>query len=406
MKFIHLADAHLDSPFRGLSFLPSEAFKKIRNSSEQSFEKIVDIALSENVDLVLIAGDTFDSNQPSPKSQLFFAKEIKRLTDAKIQVVMIFGNHDHLPKEELLVTPSPYFKLLGPNEKVEKVELSTNTGFKYDVVGFSYLNNHIEKDMLATFPEKDSHYTFGLMHAQEKSSVANQNVYAPFSLKTMRELNYNYFALGHIHLRQVLSQTPLIAYSGNIQGRHINELGKKGCLLGEIDEKSGQTKTHFIETAPILWQKAEIVLDDVISKADLSEKLQSLGPIKQTTYFCLKIKGAEYLTSKQQELVKDHDFWKALSENLPYESQIVDIRLSAKNTRLALSKTDQFAFQQAAEEIFSNNDVEKVASSWIKKDKLAQAAINRKDFINQIQALTQLKLAQKLKGLNDETETN
>lgn len=184
MKFIHFADAHLDSPFRGLSFLPSNSFNQIYQAANQSFERIVDLALKEKVDLVLIAGDTFDSNQPSPHSQLFFAKQIKRLTDAEIQVVMIFGNHDHMKVDDLLITPSPYFKLLGPDEKVESVSYETKSGFKYDVVGFSYLNNHIAHDVIPDFPEKSNNYTFGIMHAQQKTD--HQDVYAPFALKIGR----------------------------------------------------------------------------------------------------------------------------------------------------------------------------------------------------------------------------
>ena len=136
MKFIHFADAHLDSPFRGLSFLPSKEFNQIYQAADQSLTNIVDLALRENVDLVLIAGDTFDSNTPSPRAQLFFAQQIKRLTDKNIQVVMIFGNHDHMKQEDLLVNSSPYFKLLGNEEKVEKVSFKTKTGFEYDVAGF------------------------------------------------------------------------------------------------------------------------------------------------------------------------------------------------------------------------------------------------------------------------------
>ena len=93
---MHLADAHLDSPFQGLSFLPSNEFENIKQSTQKSFTKAIDSALDRNVDLVLIAGDTFDSVHPSPQSQLFFNREIKRLTDQKIQVVMILGNHDLL----------------------------------------------------------------------------------------------------------------------------------------------------------------------------------------------------------------------------------------------------------------------------------------------------------------------
>ena len=108
---MHLADAHLDSPFQGLSFLPSNEFNNIKQSTQKSFIKAIDTALDQKVDLVLIAGDTFDSVHPSPQSQLFFSREVKRLTDQEIQVVMILGNHDYLNPDEMILPQTPYFKL-------------------------------------------------------------------------------------------------------------------------------------------------------------------------------------------------------------------------------------------------------------------------------------------------------
>ena len=287
MKFIHFADAHLDSPFRGLSFLPSEEFNQIYQAADQSLTNIVDLALKENVDLVLIAGDTFDSSTPSPRAQLFFAQQIKRLTDKNIQVVMIFGNHDHMKQEDLLVNSNPYFKLLGNEEKIEKVSFKTKTGFEYDVAGFSYLNNHITHDMLQFFPEKSQNYIFGLMHAQVKALAKND--YAPFTIRDMQNLNYDYFALGHIHARNNLSEQPLIVYPGNIQGRHINEMGEKGCYLGEVDEDTHKTSLKFMPTAPILWQNTQIDLNKEIGKNLLQTKIVSALTATKKTYFSLKI---------------------------------------------------------------------------------------------------------------------
>ena len=103
MKFIHLADVHLDSPFLGLSFLPSNQFNQIKQATENSFTKIIDYAIDQNVDLVLLAGDNFDSIHPSPHSQLFFKEQLQRLVDKQIQVVMILGNHDYINPEKLLL---------------------------------------------------------------------------------------------------------------------------------------------------------------------------------------------------------------------------------------------------------------------------------------------------------------
>lgn len=406
MKFIHFADAHLDSPFRGLSFLPSKEFNQIYQAADQSLTRIVDLALAEKVDLVLIAGDTFDSAKPSPRSQLFFAQQIKRLTDAQIQVVMIFGNHDHMRREDLLVNQSPYFKLLGANEAVEKATFKTKDNFNYDVVGFSYLNNHITEDKIPDFPGKEHNYTFGLMHAQEKEADSRKNVYAPFTVSEVQALNYDYFALGHIHARRNLSEKPWIVYSGNIQGRHINEMGAKGCYLGVIDENTKKTSIEFKTTGPILWQGVQVELDTQISKADLqNEIIASLNNAKQKTYFSLTTAGAQFMTDEEQELVQDTDFWQNISQNLPFDSQLVDVRLKI-SSNLELNENDQRAFEQAKAEIFENDEFDKIVSDWKKKDPIAAQLTEDPAFIKAVKQLTEVKLMGKLKGITDETETN
>ena len=406
MKFIHFADAHLDSPFRGLSFLPSKEFNQIYQAADKSLTRIVDLALAEKVDLVLIAGDTFDSAKPSPRSQLFFAQQIKRLTDAQIQVVMIFGNHDHMRREDLLVNQSPYFKLLGANEAVEKATFKTKDNFNYDVVGFSYLNNHITEDKIPDFPGKEHNYTFGLMHAQEKEADSRKNVYAPFTVSEVQALNYDYFALGHIHARRNLSEKPWIVYSGNIQGRHINEMGAKGCYLGVIDENTKKISIEFKTTGPILWQGVQFELDTQISKADLqNEIIASLNNAKQKTYFSLTIAGAQFMTDEEQELVQDTDFWQNISQNLPFDSQLVDVRLKI-SSNLELNENDQQAFEQAKAEIFENDEFDKIVSDWKKKDPIAAQLTEDPAFIKAVKQLTEVKLMGKLKGITDETETN
>ena len=401
MKFIHFADAHLDSPFLGLSFLPSESFKQIQKAPMLSLTKIVDLALKEKVDLVLIAGDTFDSFKPTPSVQIFFAREIERLVNAQIQVIMIFGNHDHMSKKDLLVAESPYFKLLGNGEKVETVSYKTKNGFEYDVTGFSYLANHINEDIAAQFPAKSNRYTFGIMHAQERAGASSQNVYAPFSLSELQNLNYNYFALGHIHLRQVLSETPLIVYPGNIQGRHINETGPKGCYLGTIDEQTKQTRIHFVQTNSITWSKKEIELTKPMAKTELENMIINCLSAISTTYFCLQIKGADFLNEKEKELVQDSDFWQMISRRLTHDSQLVDVRfINGDNLEIAFN--DQKYFKQAEKEIFSPDYFAQISKSWALKTDYTDTLAQDPEFAQEVRQLSEVKLNSKLKGVNDE----
>lgn len=404
---MHLADAHLDSPFQGLSFLPSNEFKNIKQSTQKSFTKAIDTALDRNVDLVLIAGDTFDSAHPSPQSQLFFSREIQRLTDKKIQVVMILGNHDYLNPDEMLLPQTPYFKLLGSNEEVEEFESKTKEDFPYTVVGFSYQHNHIETDKISEFPKKGDNFTIGLMHAGTKTTTNYQNVYAPFTTAEIKDLNYNYFALGHIHLRQTLSKDPLIVYSGNLQGRHINEQGSKGVYIGTVDETTKKVSLDFVETAPIIWQMATLTLDQEISQKDLTRQIVEILTKQnvQQTLFGLTIKGAQYLSEKELELVKDSDYWLQLSNSLKFDSRLVKVYLT-NNEKLQLRTADKEAFDQAENETFELDKIYALASDLSKKSDYVADILKKPEFIDEVKELAQVKLGQKLKDINDEVNSN
>ena len=404
---MHLADAHLDSPFQGLSFLPSNEFKNIKQSTQKSFTKAIDTALDRNVDLVLIAGDTFDSAHPSPQSQLFFSREIQRLTDKKIQVVMILGNHDYLNPDEMLLPQTPYFKLLGSNEEVEEFESKTKEDFPYTVVGFSYQHNHIETDKISEFPKKGDNFTIGLMHAGTKTTTNYQNVYAPFTTAEIKDLNYNYFALGHIHLRQTLSKDPLIVYSGNLQGRHINEQGSKGVYIGTVDETTKKVSLDFVETAPIIWQMATLTLDQEISQKDLTRQIVEILTKQnvQQTLFGLTIEGAQYLSEKELELVKDSDYWLQLSNSLKFDSRLVKVYLT-NNEKLQLRTADKEAFDQAENETFELDKTYALASDLSKKSDYVADILKKPEFIDEVKELAQVKLGQKLKDINDEVNSN
>ena len=404
---MHLADAHLDSPFQGLSFLPSNEFKNIKQSTQKSFTKAIDTALDRNVDLVLIAGDTFDSAHPSPQSQLFFSREIQRLTDKKIQVVMILGNHDYLNPDEMLLPQTPYFKLLGSNEEVEEFESKTKEDFPYTVVGFSYQHNHIETDKISEFPKKGDNFTIGLMHAGTKTTTNYQNVYAPFTTAEIKDLNYNYFALGHIHLRQTLSKDPLIVYSGNLQGRHINEQGSKGVYIGTVDETTKKVSLDFVETAPIIWQMATLTLDQEISQKDLTRQIVGILTKQnvQQTLFGLTIEGAQYLSEKELELVKDSDYWLQLSNSLKFDSRLVKVYLT-NNEKLQLRTADKEAFDQAENETFELDKIYALASDLSKKSDYVADILKKPEFIDEVKELAQVKLGQKLKDIDDEVNSN
>lgn len=405
MKFLHIADVHLDSPFLGLSFLPSELFCQIKNAIQLSFEKAVNFAIDNDVDLVLLAGDTFDSIHPTPQSKIFFANQIKRLVDRQIQVVMVLGNHDYSQIDDLLLNESPYFKIIGSNEQIEQVDFMTKSQYKYRVVGFSYQHNHITEDIIAKYPPKSTLiYTIGLAHAGMKQSSVDQNNYAPFTLNEVKDLNYDYFALGHIHLRQVLSQEPWIVYSGNLQGRHVNEKDAKGFYFGQVDEQSQNTQLQFIDVSPIVWQTVDLILDEPFkSTTKLCAKIQNLLADNnlRPTLFTLNIIGAELLSDAQLDMLNDKSMYEELSNNLQYHSLLVKVYYKHRDF-IALNATDRALFAKAAEEILTANHTCELASSLMKKSNIVTNNLQKEEYLSDIYELARVRLEQKLRGNNDE----
>ncbi|EAD7978372.1 exonuclease SbcCD subunit D [Listeria monocytogenes] len=259
IQFLHMADLHLDSPFIGLSTLPQPLFSAIQESTFQSLERITTVAIKEAVDFVLIAGDIYDSEDQSVRAQARFSKEMKRLEVANIPVFMIHGNHDFIEKhKEKLTLPSNVHVF---SEQVEVMSHKTATGVSVNIYGFSYNERHIRSSRVDKYKiQGNADFHIALLHGSEVSSSEEHDVYAPFRVQEISKKGFDYWALGHIHKRQLLAESPSIYYSGNIQGRNRKESGEKGASIITLSEAS--TTIDFIGTSPIIWEEAVITLPE------------------------------------------------------------------------------------------------------------------------------------------------
>ena len=94
MKFLHVADIHLDSPLHGLERYEGAPVSRLRGATRQALVRVVDLAISEEVAFVLIAGDLYDGDWKDYNTGLFFSAQMARLREARIKVWIISGNHD------------------------------------------------------------------------------------------------------------------------------------------------------------------------------------------------------------------------------------------------------------------------------------------------------------------------
>jgi len=235
IKLLHCADLHIDSPFKGVSDINPELADALYQATFDSFNKIISIALIENVDAVLVAGDIYDSENNSLKAQFRFRDGLKRLSDAGIPSFVVHGNHDplsrwaanlHWPENVHVFPENPCgIPLLIKGERVA------------NIYGVSYPRKEVTENLVPRFPAADRNVPcIGLLHANVGGIVDHEN-YAPCTVEDLNSRNMDYWALGHVHSHKVLgpARCPIV-YPGCSQSRSARETGTKGCCLVTIND--------------------------------------------------------------------------------------------------------------------------------------------------------------------------
>lgn len=260
MKFLHAADLHIDSPLRGLEAYPGAPIERVRLATRDALTRLVDIALHEAVDLVVIAGDIFDQDWKDFNTALFVAKELQRLDKAGIPVIAIRGNHDsEAGMTRRVPWPTQHFRLLG--HKQPETVLLESLGIA--VHGMSFPERHVAEDLSQRYPAPvPGLFNIGLLHTSAEGSTATTGhaVYAPCRVSDLAVKGYGYWALGHIHQYEVLHSTGChVVFAGNTQGRHIRETGAKGCVLVTVQDGE-VSDMQFLTTDVLRWEHLVIEL--------------------------------------------------------------------------------------------------------------------------------------------------
>lgn len=254
IRFIHTADLHLDSPFKGMTGLPTDHLNKLRDSTFEAFTKLIEHAVKTKPDFMLIAGDIYDGEDRSLRTQMKFREGMVKLDAAGIPVFISHGNHDHLSgRWTRFDLPSNVYVF---DEHVETVRLTVDNQ-EVLIYGFSYKERHIRDKVIDRYPLAEDHDALhiGMLHGSLAGDETHA-VYAPFTKNELLAKRYDYWALGHIHVRQQLHESPPIVYPGNIQGRHRNEHGTKGFY--EVELSKTTASLHFIPASAIVFDRLEL----------------------------------------------------------------------------------------------------------------------------------------------------
>ncbi|HEY3665666.1 MAG TPA: DNA repair exonuclease, partial [Polyangiaceae bacterium] len=262
----------------------------------------------------------------------FFNKQMAALRAGNVRVVWIRGNHDAASKLTAHLHLPENVRELS-HKKPDTVVLE-QLGVAVHGQGFD--TRDVTTDLSSQYPEpRRGLFNIGLLHTALEGR-AGHATYAPCRLSSLVDRGYDYFALGHVHTREVLSEKPWIVFPGNLQGRHARETGAKGASLVTVDSEQVRSVEHRA-LDEVRWHvtesdvSAERSLDGVLERVRESLSAAVAASEGRLSAVRVRIAGAsaahELLGARSERLVEEV---RALTLDLPGEAWLEKVEVATR----------------------------------------------------------------------------
>jgi exonuclease SbcD len=275
VRFIHTSDIHLDTSFSGAGF-PSQLGNRKREAIRGTFRRILEDAVKEGVDLVLIAGDLFESERVTPDTVAFLKQQFEKARPLRIFIAP--GNHDPY------ISGSPYVETEWPEnvhifdrEAFQAIEIPE---LEVRITGFGFEGPRLEYRLFENLPVlPDDFCNIVLAHASNIGRAPSGKArHGPFTIDEIAGKHVHYGALGHYHEQHRLDNNidgTEVWYAGIPEGRGWDETGICGYLLvefsgGSLKVESRECCQYPLNTLDVScdsFATREQVLDAILSRS-------------------------------------------------------------------------------------------------------------------------------------------
>lgn len=315
IRILHTADVHLDSPLRSLALRNPALQDMVETATRTAFSRIVETAVTEKVAALLIAGDLFDGAARSARTAAFLMGAFERLGQAGIRVFYIKGNHDaENPVTGVMDFPAHVHVFDGRGGKVA-------LGDEIWIHGVSFKERTAPESLLPKFGAPVAGAVNIAMLHTSLAGAEGHDVYAPCTISELSALGFDYWALGHVHKRQVHGTAPWIVMPGTPQGRDIGEPGARTATLLEID--GGAITTREVPTAAVAFHHCVADVAGVTHDEALAAAIRAA--LRATAAVCGATNGIVRLflrgeTPRHWQILRDRDIWHQRASDLAEET--------------------------------------------------------------------------------------
>ena len=271
LRFVHAADLHLDSPFRGSADARPALKDRLQSATLGALERVVGHTIGAKADFLIIAGDLYDSKDRSLRALVAFRKQMERLADRNIPVFIVHGNHDPLNGWGSSFQLPANVRTFGSRTDTEPfLRFGREVA---QIVGVSYTRERVTDNLASSFTAApDAPYSIAVLHANIGHQAGHAD-YAPATVDDLVTAGFNYWALGHVHTRSILAKEPaMVVYPGNTQGRNPRESGPRGCYQVDVDTH-GRAHLEFVDTSVVRWAHIELSIRDCAGMDQLVDSM-------------------------------------------------------------------------------------------------------------------------------------
>jgi len=262
MKIIHCADLHLDSKME--SNLTKDQAIQRREELVQTFANMVNFAKTNDVKIIIIAGDMFDTSQNNQvRIKRRVLEQIKSAEE--IDFIYLRGNHDKVD----------FFEKLEEKPDNLKMFHDSWTSFTYGdiVINGCELSKNSGNSIYSELSLKQDRINIVVLHGQE-SNYDKKDDAEVINLSLLKNRNIDYLALGHIHTYKYakLDNRGSYCYCGCLEGRGFDECGEKGFVLLDVDDK--KVDHSFIPIAKRKLHEVNVILLGNMSESQILEAVE------------------------------------------------------------------------------------------------------------------------------------
>ena len=348
MKFIHIADMHFDVPFTVLN-RRNNLGEQRRLEQRDTFKKIIEYIKENNIDYLFIAGDLYEHEYIRKTTIEHINNLFKEIPNTKIYITP--GNHDPLVNNSMYKTFSWNENVHIFGSTIERIKMED-----CDIYGCGFDNFYLRDSGIEEIEIKNKEkINILITHATLNGGTIEDMEYNPLNKNRLKELGFDYIALGHIHkLDYNTEENQRIVYPGSTISMGFDELGKHGAILGELTKENIQLE--FLPFDLKEFEELKLDISEVTSKEELIEKINNLN-LEENKYYKIILIG-----NRNFEINKNYLFKYILKENIIKIKNETKIEINLEELAKQNNLKGLFV-QEILEEMNKNNYDKKILES-------------------------------------------